>query len=260
MSFGISPTDIATAISIVHKVYKTYKKSPDDYKLFSWEVEQVQETYKLAQEMCQDTHWSKGQQERFKSITSHLAALSQDLSTFVRKYGSLENGKGRRWDRVRYSLEEVENFRKQIMRSNFALLSFLNLIRNSHCRESNLREGYEPSLASDQQTLTPSTVQSACDQPHESKSSFFDKLGSHGSSLDAAFGGNPLKPSIKKPVGGVDTCSIARRTRSAEEAEQPKPRAPKKNRSLSSTFGSSSPSMAQVRSPFGPGHGPTNPS
>lgn len=129
MSFGFSLSDLAIAISILDDVYDRYKKSHRDYREFSREVDQVRENLEWAQEICQDTHWSTVQQKRIEGVTSDLAALVEDLSTFLKTYESLENGSGRTRDRLRYPLRKVEKFREHIMRSNVALSVSLNLIR-----------------------------------------------------------------------------------------------------------------------------------
>lgn len=58
--------------------------------------------------------------------------------------------------------------------------------------------------------------------------------------------------SPQKTVKGAEASREAQRTRSAGEADEPMPKKPKKH-SLSWSLGSSSSSLAQVRSPFGQG-------
>lgn len=134
------------------------------------------------------------------------------------------------------------------------------IVINSLSRESSDRESYEPSWASDQQTLTSSNLQDPCDQPPHSKRSLFDVLGSTGSSIEAGFGGCHFIPPVKKSVKGGEVVSQAHRTLSAGEADQPKAKIPKKHALSFSALGSSSPSLAQVRSPFGQGNSPKKPS
>lgn len=141
---------------------------------------------------------------------------------------------------------------------------------NSISPKSSDRENYEPSWASDRQTLTSCNSQDACDQPRHSKGyehieeqSLFDALGvllSSGRSIDSGFGGCPFIPPVKKPIKGGEVPSQAQRTLSAGEADQPKIKSPKKKALSFPAFGSSSPSLAQVRSPFGQGNSPKKPS
>ena len=132
---------------------------------------------------------------------------------------------------------------------------------NSSPRESSDRDSYDPSLASsasDQQTYAPTTSQAACDQPRSPKSPLFDSLRSNGTSLNAGFGGGLARPSTNKSVKGGATNSEAQRTRSAGEADQPKPLIRKK-KAFSFSLGSSSPSLAEVHSPFGQGNSSKKP-
>lgn len=263
MSLGFSVGDITTALSIVQHTYERYNRSPNDYKVFCGEVRQVRDNFKKAQELRKNNQWSTGDKTMLNSHISDLAALSKDLSAFAKKYGSLANGSGRTLDRIRWPEQEVEQLRLRIVTCNSSLSTFLNFVILS--RESSDRESYEPSLASsasDQRTHTSSgsTSQDACDEPRMTKSRFFDGLGSNGSSLNAGFGGGPCIPSTKKSVKGVEASTAAQRTLSAGEADQPKPGIPKK-KAASFSLGSSSPSLAQVRSPFGQGNsGPRKPS
>ena len=134
------------------------------------------------------------------------------------------------------------------------------IMMNSLSREGSNRENYEPSWASDQQTLTSSNLQDVCDQPHSSKKSLFDVLGSTGSSIDAGFGGCHFIPPVKKPVKGREVSSQAQRTLSAGEADQPKTKIPKKHAMSFPAFGTSAPSLTEVRSPFGQGNSSKKPS
>lgn len=131
------------------------------------------------------------------------------------------------------------------------------IVLNSSCDaedEISDRYSYEASLASDERTLVPttSTSQDARDQSRNTKISAFDGLGSGGSSLDAGFGGGPCMSSVKKTARGVETSREAQRTRSAGEADQPRPKKSTKH-SMSWSFGSSYSGLAQERSFFGQG-------
>lgn len=130
------------------------------------------------------------------------------------------------------------------------------ILMNSLSHESSDRESYEPSLASDQQTLTSSDLQDTCDQPPDSERLFFDRFRSTGSSIDAGFG-----PPVRYPVEGGEALSQAHRTLSAGGTGRPEARVPGGRRALSfPALGSSAPSFAQVQSPFGQGNSPKKPS
>ncbi|MCJ1262776.1 hypothetical protein MMC22_002646 [Lobaria immixta] len=262
MSLGFSVGDITTAVSIVKHTYDRYNRSPNGYIIFSREVRQVCDNFKKAQELRDNSQWSTEDKTTLDGYISDIAALSEDLSAFAKKYRGLANGSGRTLDRIRWPEHEVEQLRQHIVTYNSSLSTFLVLILS---RESSDRESYEPSVASstsDRRTHTSSgsTSQDACDEPRMTKSRLFDGLGSNGSSLNAGFGGGPFIPSTKKSVKGVEASTAAQRTLSAGEADQPKPGIPKK-KAASFSLGSSSPSLAQVRSPFGQGNsGPRKPS
>ncbi|MCJ1424591.1 hypothetical protein MMC29_002479 [Sticta canariensis] len=261
MSFGFSVGDIATAIVTVKDVYEAYKNSPKDYKDFSTVARQLCDVLEKARELCDNTHWSPGDKEKMNNYIQDLTDLSKDLRAIAKKYESLASGSGRTRDRIRWPPQEVINLRQSITNMNSLFSTFVSLVRLSP--EGSNRENYEPSWASDQQTLTSSNLQDARDQPHNSKRSLFDKLdklGSTGSSIYAGFGGSHFISQVKKPVEGGGVPSQAQRTLSAGEADQPKTRIPKKHALSFSAFGSSSPSLTEVRSPFGQRNCPEKPS
>lgn len=102
-------------------------------------------------------------------------------------------------------------------------------------------------------TLTPSTVSDATSRSNSTNPSFFDRLGSNGYSIEVGFGGAD-PPKRLSPGTGNDVSSknadrsIQHRRSSSDKRKDAKT---KSRKSFLSTFGSSSPSLAQVRSPFG---------
>lgn len=129
MSLGFSVSDIGVAISLLKRLYNTYSKSPNDYKAFCNEVDQLHHTFEMVQDPYKYTHWSTGNRTILATYTSNLEDLLKDLSTFVKKYESLANGGGRTRDRVRWSPQDVDEFRRRILGINTALTTFILLVQ-----------------------------------------------------------------------------------------------------------------------------------
>ncbi len=110
--------------------------------------------------------------------------------------------------------------------------------------------------------LTPGTASDTTNQSDDTGKSFFDGLGSTGYSIEVGFGGaDPLRamslPSGNASLSHADASIESQRRPSSVQTDTTKETKTKLKISLAkfSTLGSSSPSMAQVRSPFGGGLG-----
>lgn len=125
--FGFSVSDLALAISFCKDLYEVYSKSPHDYKEFCQEVLQVQRLLKMTKGLYRDPRLNTGSRDWLNGFRSDSVKLTRDLSAFVKKYESLANGNGRTRDRIRWSPQEVDRFRKRIEQLNTSLTIFVGL-------------------------------------------------------------------------------------------------------------------------------------
>ena len=114
MSFGFSPSDIALVITLAVKAYTDYTKSAREFEELAEDIDSFKATLEQARLVFIRNRPNAQQSEALNQLYTRSKNLLEDLNDFCKGYASLGSTKQRKWDRLRWSPSDADEFRKRI--------------------------------------------------------------------------------------------------------------------------------------------------
>jgi len=133
MSFGFSPSDIVSLISLTTKVYQGWRDACGEYADITATLHSLQinlkrvEAHFEAQDRAQhvDQAHVDGVREDLGIILSACNGSVRQFEAVIRKYRSLGTNKQRNWDRIRLGTKDLSTLRAQLNQHATSLATFL---------------------------------------------------------------------------------------------------------------------------------------
>lgn len=132
MSFGFSASDLTVVIRLAVTAYKNYTKSAREF-------EELAEDLDSFKTFLEQTQWFLIRNppdaqlfEGLRKLNNRSEALLRQLDNFCKGYASLASSEHRKWDKLRWSPSDADEFRKCIRDQMGAwnlYISFISCIR-----------------------------------------------------------------------------------------------------------------------------------
>lgn len=125
MSFGVSFGDVVLVSSLAWTLYKACKESNDEFKQIALELQSLHAVLRETEDYMQEhDNLDISRLNRLQMLCDGCRPILEELERLVNKYDSLGTQAQRKWDVMRFGMEDITALRSRLVSSTTMLNAF----------------------------------------------------------------------------------------------------------------------------------------
>ena len=128
MSFGVSAGDFIVASQLAWKLYRRCKAAPEEFTALETEVSSFHVALRVASEQTSIKDGLTPSPPDYERVKEGCYEVLHELEAILNKFESLKTPRKSRWDRARWSPNDVKAIRMRLLSHTNLLTAFNNAV------------------------------------------------------------------------------------------------------------------------------------